>query len=179
MIRKGFVPWIRGVGILTYSNMWSPKLWYAWPSIDDINRAAAYNPDMGKWIPPCESILARTIRRRIVDHLCELLPQIPDAREVNIARFRSTLGPLLDSHRNSVVLRLEEVLPDALPLFQEVAQGAFREMFETDDYQIPAERLPPRMEARIHEVGFWGRSPGHKSRLAQLPGPERREFRST
>ena len=93
MIRLGSVPWIRGTGIVTYSNIWSPKLWYSWPSIERINQAAAHSPEMAKVIAPCESILARIIRRRIVDHLSELLPQIPDAREVNIARFRSTLGP--------------------------------------------------------------------------------------
>ena len=179
MIRKGSVPWVRGEGVLTFSAWWSPKLWYSWPAIDDINRAAARSPDMGRGIPACESILTRTIRQRIVDRLCQVLPRIPEAREVNLARFRATLGPLLDSRRNPIVLLLEEVTPDPLPMYQEIAQEAFREIFQTDEYDIPAGRLPPAMEARVHEVGMWGQSPGHKTRRAQLPAPQMRELRAT
>ena len=130
---------------MTYSKAWSPKLWYSWPSIESINQAAAYGSDYAKEIKPCEAILARIIRRRIVDHLSEMLPQTPDAREVNIARFRSTLGPLLDSYRNPVVLLLEEVLPDPKPMTQEVAEEAFREIFGTDDYHISAQHLPQHL----------------------------------
>ena len=74
MIRKGSVPWVRGEGVVTFSALWSPKRWYVWPAIGEINRITASSFEMGRGIREREAILAKIIRRRIVDHLCQNLP---------------------------------------------------------------------------------------------------------